>query len=225
MQAAARDTRAPRPGQRAVTLFSLPSSAILSKWPPRAPLHLPLLLPFTANQESRVWAKRPQPVDRSRKIPAYQQQQQQAHPFDDMARLGAGAVLALLVAVAAVAAFLAVPASAKSGELSAMGLLAAKGGSGPGPQKCSGAVGECDVDEAEELGLSGGGLGSDDAVRRTLAQRKPTNRYISYAALRADQVPCNKRGRSYYSNCEAQKAANPYRRGCSAITRCARNMN
>jgi hypothetical protein len=143
-----------------------------------------------------------------------------------MARLGAGALLALLLAVAAAAAaFLAVPASAKVGDLSAMDFLAPRS-SIPGQRsKCSGAVGECDVDEEEELGLSGGGLAAGDTMRRTLAQRKPTNRYISYAALRADQVPCNKRGRSYYSNCASQQAANPYRRGCSAITRCARNMN
>ncbi|KAG0535973.1 hypothetical protein BDA96_03G024000 [Sorghum bicolor] len=91
--------------------------------------------------------------------------------------------------------------------------------------KCSGPMSQCDVDEAEELGLSGGGFPAGDTIRRTLAARQPTNRYISYAALRADQVPCNKRGRSYYSNCASQQAANPYRRGCSAITRCARNMN
>ncbi|NP_001150887.1 Protein RALF-like 22 precursor [Zea mays] len=145
-----------------------------------------------------------------------------------MARLGAGAVLTLLLAVAAAAAFLAVPASAKVGDLSAVEFVAARGSSIPGQRssKCSGAVGECGVDEEEELGLSGGGgIGAGDALRRTLAQRKPTNRYISYAALRADQVPCNKRGRSYYTNCAAQTAANPYRRGCSAITRCARSMN
>ncbi|KAG8067448.1 hypothetical protein GUJ93_ZPchr0005g14496 [Zizania palustris] len=70
--------------------------------------------------------------------------------------------------------------------------------------------------------------GEDDSggmLRRALAARQPTNRYISYAALRADQVPCNKRGQSYYNNCASQKAANPYRRGCSAITRCSRNTN
>ncbi|CAO2174996.1 unnamed protein product [Urochloa humidicola] len=95
-----------------------------------------------------------------------------------------------------------------------------------GTKHCTGPVGQCDVDMAEELGLSGGGLpAGDPAIRRTLAQRQPRNRYISYAALRADQVPCNQRGRSYYSNCGAQKAANPYRRGCSVITRCARNTN
>ncbi|KAM0894511.1 hypothetical protein ACQ4PT_024462 [Festuca glaucescens] len=56
--------------------------------------------------------------------------------------------------------------------------------------------------------------------------RKPTTKYISYAALRADQIPCNKGGQSYYQDCASQgKAVNPYTRGCSAITRCARNMN
>ncbi|RLM56286.1 hypothetical protein C2845_PM10G18850 [Panicum miliaceum] len=58
-----------------------------------------------------------------------------------------------------------------------------------------------------------------------MAQRRPTKWYISYAALRADQVPCNQRGHSYYCNCGSQEPANPYRRGCSAITRCARNTN
>ncbi|KAM0840869.1 hypothetical protein ACQ4PT_059357 [Festuca glaucescens] len=49
--------------------------------------------------------------------------------------------------------------------------------------------------------------------------RKPTTKYISYAALRADQIPCNKRGQSYYNDCASQgKPVNPYTRGCSAIT-------
>ncbi|PAN32792.1 hypothetical protein GQ55_5G518400 [Panicum hallii var. hallii] len=126
-------------------------------------------------------------------------------------------LVALLVAAVAAAACLAVPASAGVPDMGGLDALAA------GKKQCSGAVGECGVDEAEELGLSGGGAG--EALRRTLAQRQPTNRYISYAALRADQVPCNQRGRSYYSNCGSQKAANPYRRGCSVITRCARNTN
>ncbi|KAM3299451.1 hypothetical protein ACQJBY_040772 [Aegilops geniculata] len=55
--------------------------------------------------------------------------------------------------------------------------------------------------------------------------RKPNARYISYAALRADAIPCDKRGQSYYTNCGSMQQANPYTRGCSAITRCARNMN
>nr|CAN78122.1 hypothetical protein VITISV_041547 [Vitis vinifera] len=54
--------------------------------------------------------------------------------------------------------------------------------------------------------------------RRSLAQRR---RYISYGALRRNQVPCNRRGRSYY-NCRRGGRANPYRRGCSVITKCHR---
>jgi hypothetical protein len=82
---------------------------------------------------------------------------------------------------------------------------------------CDRALGQCSA-------------GGDEVVaavaRRGMAARQPRNRYISYAAMRADQVPCSQRGRSYYSNCGAssqQPAGNPYRRGCSAITRCARN--
>ena len=93
-----------------------------------------------------------------------------------------------------------------------------------GAVPCHGTLGQCAVASDEEQEVGGGGAG-DALLRRALAARKPTNRYISYAALRADQVPCNQRGRSYYSNCASQQAANPYRRGCSAITRCARNTN
>ncbi|TKW24810.1 hypothetical protein SEVIR_3G074400v4 [Setaria viridis] len=81
---------------------------------------------------------------------------------------------------------------------------------------CDRALGQCAAGSDEE----------DEVVvaRRSMTARQPRDRYISYAALRADQVPCNQRGRSYYSNCGAsQQPANPYRRGCSAITRCARN--
>ncbi|KAJ6767080.1 PROTEIN RALF-LIKE 19 [Salix purpurea] len=49
---------------------------------------------------------------------------------------------------------------------------------------------------------------------RLLAQK---TRYISYGALRANSVPCNRRGSSYY-NCNQRQKANPYRRGCSTIT-------
>ncbi|KAJ4719441.1 Rapid ALkalinization Factor [Melia azedarach] len=51
--------------------------------------------------------------------------------------------------------------------------------------------------------------------RRILA----TNRYISYGALQRNSVPCSRRGASYY-NCQGSGQANPYQRGCSAITRC-----
>ncbi|XP_062182772.1 rapid alkalinization factor-like [Phragmites australis] len=134
-----------------------------------------------------------------------------------MARPGV-AVLAFLVAAAAVAC-LPAPASAGAADLGGLDALVAR--TGGGKAACAGAVGECGVDEDEELGLGG----ASDALRRTLAQRQPTNRYISYAALRANQVPCNQRGKSYYTNCASQKPANPYRRGCSAITRCQRNTN
>jgi hypothetical protein len=43
--------------------------------------------------------------------------------------------------------------------------------------------------------------------------------YISYAALMRNSVPCSVSGASYY-NCEPGGAANPYSRGCSAITQC-----
>lgn len=61
-------------------------------------------------------------------------------------------------------------------------------------------------------------LGSD-AKRRNLGQAD----YISYAALSKNSVPCNKRGQSYY-NCQQPGKANPYRRGCTAVTQCARRQ-
>ncbi|OIV90867.1 hypothetical protein TanjilG_15600 [Lupinus angustifolius] len=36
---------------------------------------------------------------------------------------------------------------------------------------------------------------------------------------RRNYVPCSRRGVSYY-NCRTGAEANPYNRGCSAITRC-----
>ncbi|ESR62600.1 hypothetical protein CICLE_v10018198mg [Citrus x clementina] len=36
-----------------------------------------------------------------------------------------------------------------------------------------------------------------------------------------DSLPCNRRGASYY-NCNGGGPANPYRRGCTAITNCQR---
>ncbi|XP_030518615.1 protein RALF-like 4 [Rhodamnia argentea] len=46
-------------------------------------------------------------------------------------------------------------------------------------------------------------------------------RFISYNAMKGNSVPCSRRGQSYY-NCRKMKKANPYKRGCSAITRCKR---
>lgn len=135
-----------------------------------------------------------------------------------MARLGtnkAAAVVALaacLLCCAAAKISMASAAAIPGGDLSVMMRVAAP---------CDGTLGQCAVVAAaeEEVGGAEGGL------RRSMAQRQPTNRYISYAALRADQVPCNQRGKSYYTNCASQQQANPYRRGCSAITRCQRTIN
>lgn len=51
--------------------------------------------------------------------------------------------------------------------------------------------------------------------RRILA----TSSYISYKSLKANNIPCSRRGSSYY-NCRPGAEANPYQRGCTAITRC-----
>ncbi|KAL6884688.1 hypothetical protein ACP4OV_010624 [Aristida adscensionis] len=65
--------------------------------------------------------------------------------------------------------------------------------------------------EDEEFGLADGA-----AVARRVLQG---GGYISYGALRRDNVPCSVRGASYY-NCRPGAQGNPYSRGCSAITRC-----
>ncbi|CAM0884600.1 unnamed protein product [Alopecurus aequalis] len=59
------------------------------------------------------------------------------------------------------------------------------------------------------------GCEGDAATRRQLAG----DSYIGYDALRRNAVPCSYRGASYY-NCRPGAQANPYSRGCSAITRC-----
>ena len=63
----------------------------------------------------------------------------------------------------------------------------------------------------------------DEPTRRLLAVRRRS--YISYGALNGNRAPCPSRsGRSYYTpNCANQNGrAQPYRRGCYQITRCAR---
>ncbi|KAG8363849.1 hypothetical protein BUALT_Bualt19G0065200 [Buddleja alternifolia] len=74
---------------------------------------------------------------------------------------------------------------------------------------CRGTVAECLENDDEEFELD------SESNRRILA----TRRYISYGALQRNSVPCSRRGASYY-NCRPGAQANPYRRGCSAITRC-----
>ncbi|CAL4891825.1 unnamed protein product [Urochloa decumbens] len=83
---------------------------------------------------------------------------------------------------------------------------------GAGRRECRGTVAEC---LAEEEDAELGGSASAESHRRVLAGRG----YISYGALRRDNVPCSRRGASYY-NCRPGAQANPYHRGCSRITRC-----
>lgn len=79
---------------------------------------------------------------------------------------------------------------------------------------CRPALGECD-------GLYGGPEMDSEINRRLLAANR---RYISYGAMKRNTIPCSRRGHSYY-NCTRSKKANPYKRGCSAITRCKRSTN
>ncbi|KAK4355686.1 hypothetical protein RND71_024657 [Anisodus tanguticus] len=72
---------------------------------------------------------------------------------------------------------------------------------------CQGSIAECMAAGEFEM--------DSESNRRILA----TTDYISYGALQRNTVPCSRRGASYY-NCETGAEANPYTRGCSAITRC-----
>ncbi|MCL7023667.1 hypothetical protein MKW94_024215 [Papaver nudicaule] len=78
-------------------------------------------------------------------------------------------------------------------------------------QTCDGLVGDCINGENE--------LMVDSRIhRRSLFHPKD---HISYEAIKKNSAPCGHRGRSYYGCTKASKA-NPYRRGCSVITHCAR---
>ncbi|XP_054789828.1 protein RALF-like 1 [Prosopis cineraria] len=74
---------------------------------------------------------------------------------------------------------------------------------------CEGSIEEC---------MGAGGTLEMEMSRRILA----TSQYISYRALQRNTVPCSQRGASYY-NCQPGAEANPYSRGCAAITRCRTN--
>jgi len=70
------------------------------------------------------------------------------------------------------------------------------------------------------LGMEAAELEMDlEAHRRLLWEATTGQRYISYAALRGDVVPCSRTGVPYY-NCRISTTANPYTRGCESITRC-----
>lgn len=72
-------------------------------------------------------------------------------------------------------------------------------------------VGDCKREEEEMMTNS-------EISQRMLSQG---SQYISYGAMSKDSVPCDYRGVSYY-NCGSSGQANPYSRGCSVITHCAR---
>ena len=62
-------------------------------------------------------------------------------------------------------------------------------------------------------------LMESESARRQLGRSAG---HIGYGALARNRVPCNRRGQSYY-NCNSHQRANPYRRGCTRATRCARS--
>ncbi|GAB2277461.1 hypothetical protein Dimus_012167 [Dionaea muscipula] len=72
-----------------------------------------------------------------------------------------------------------------------------------------------------QAGSIAGYLGDDEFMLESEINQRflATTKYISYAVLNKNSVPCSQRGASYY-NCRAGAQANPYSRGCSAITRC-----
>ncbi|CAA0828194.1 Protein RALF-like 33 [Striga hermonthica] len=71
---------------------------------------------------------------------------------------------------------------------------------------CRGSIAEC-MDGEFEL--------DSESNRRILA----TTKYISYGALQPGNIPCSRRGASYY-NCRPGAEANPYTRSCTTATRC-----
>lgn len=114
------------------------------------------------------------------------------------------AVLAVAVAVAAAALLLFAAAGAPraAGQTTTTAVVDPDSWDDPGAA-CTGAVEAC----------GGGGIGA--TARRELG----SGGYISYDAMSRGRVPCSYRGASYY-NCRPGAPANPYSRGCSAITRC-----
>ncbi|VAH75731.1 unnamed protein product [Triticum turgidum subsp. durum] len=123
--------------------------------------------------------------------------------------------LAFLLALTAAAALAPSPASALKGA-GGLGL----GGAAAvvmrrGGRTCRGTVGEC----MEYFGVDGEGEGEVAAMAGKRRVLQDGSGYIGYDALRRDNVPCSQRGASYY-NCQPGAEANPYSRGCSAITQC-----
>ncbi|KAG8045973.1 hypothetical protein GUJ93_ZPchr0008g11520 [Zizania palustris] len=140
-----------------------------------------------------------------------------------MARLPAAVVLVLVVVAATLTG--AVEGGGGGGaDHVVVGLGAAAVAMRRGGRTCRrGTVGEC----MEYLGVDGEmedqelAMGAAAAVGGKMRRRRLQggSGYIGYDALRRDSVPCSQRGASYY-NCQPGAEANPYSRGCSAITQC-----
>ncbi|KAK3433086.1 protein RALF-like 19 [Eucalyptus grandis] len=79
-------------------------------------------------------------------------------------------------------------------------------------------AGDLSMSVGDSIGAFNEMMLDSEINRRQLAGR---GRHISYNALKKNNVPCSRRGQSYY-NCKKMKKANPYKRGCSSITRCKR---
>ncbi|KAG6575064.1 Protein RALF-like 33, partial [Cucurbita argyrosperma subsp. sororia] len=86
----------------------------------------------------------------------------------------------------------------------------------PTKSECRGSIAECFLAGNDDDSGFGMEFEMDSEINRRILA---TTRYISYGALRRNNVPCSRRGASYY-NCRPGAQANPYTRGCSAITRC-----
>ncbi|KAE8816806.1 rapid alkalinization factor 1 precursor [Hordeum vulgare] len=129
------------------------------------------------------------------------------------------AAVAFLLALAAAAALAPSSASAFTTTVNGAGELGLGGAAAVvmrrGGRTCRGTVGEC----MEYFGVDGEGEGEVAAMAGKRRVLQGGSGYIGYDALRRDNVPCSERGASYY-NCQPGAEANPYSRGCSAITQC-----
>ncbi|XP_052150753.1 rapid alkalinization factor-like [Oryza glaberrima] len=129
------------------------------------------------------------------------------------ARLSSAVAVVLLAFLLAAASASAAAMLVEGGVVGRAAVVMRRGG-----RTCRGTVGECmeyfGVDGEGEDELAAAAMGG--GKRRVL---QGGSGYIGYDALRRDSVPCSQRGASYY-NCQPGAEANPYSRGCSAITQC-----
>jgi hypothetical protein len=65
-------------------------------------------------------------------------------------------------------------------------------------------------------------LGGAIALAPTSAHSAGKGKFIDYRTLERNRIPCSKRGQSF-NNCKVGGEANPYKRGCSDASRCARH--